>query len=186
MVKLSVVPKKNFNKVRFVRKKFYEVVFDLHYSKLSGFFSKSPKKTRRFVSWRLFKKGYEIMPRSAIGNGFVNVFKYYTYPCLVAQEYGKITDYHLETLRRILKKGSSKRSFIVKRVYPYMRLLKRTNQVRMGGGKGSKFDKFVYPVYPGSVLVDIRGIHKGSVRRIMDYAKTKLSFKVKLVFLDRY
>jgi ribosomal protein L16/L10AE len=178
--------KKNHNKVRFVCKKFYEVVSTSHYLKLMNSFYNSPRKSRRYFSRALFRNKIELMPMSGLRNGFVNIFKYYGYACLVAQQYGKLTDYHLETLRRSIKKAVSKRCFIFRRAFPYMRLLKRVSLIRMGGGKGSRFDKVVYPVYPGCVILDVRGGRRRLLRDILLNISTKLPFKTKVVFLDNF
>jgi ribosomal protein L16/L10AE len=54
----------------------------------------------------------------------------------------------------------------------------------MGGGKGSKFSKLVYPVYPGCIILELRGISNDLIFEVMNYAAKKLPFKTKSVFLD--
>jgi large subunit ribosomal protein L16 len=191
---ISVI-KKVHNKVRLVKKKFN---FVDHYfvSKLFSNMESVPKKTRKWIYRRLsshnlldLKRDFFTLDETSLQeksfDPLYHFFKRFIYPAVVSLEYGFISDYHLELVRRLLRKMTSKRSYIHLRSIPYKVILKRPNQVRMGGGKGSKYSKIVHPVVPGSVIAEVRGTSFGRFIRSYNILKKKLPVKVKFVSFDR-
>ncbi len=61
---------------------------------------------------------------------------------------------------------------------------RRTNEVRMGGGKGTKVDSIIYPVYPGCILFEVRGVTGRLAESIFKYVSSKLPFQTRFVYLD--
>lgn len=188
---LYKVNSKQHNKVRFSGKQFAIVNADSFFKEQFLNFFKNKKKNNDFFFKKFKKLGFldefykvqDIQSKKLISD-FPMVFRMYRIPCLVSTSFGKCTDFHLETVRRLLKKRFSKKALIFKRVHPYKTLLKRTNEVRMGGGKGTKVDSIIYPVYPGCVLFEVRGVTGRLAKSIFKYVSAKLPFQTKVVYLD--
>lgn len=183
---------KQHNKVKYSGKRFEVVNANSFYSSQFLNFFKNKRKNNDYFFRRFKKSGfltefYKVREIYNVDNNNFNfsaVFREYRIPCLIATSFGKCTDSHLETVRRLLKKRFSKRALIFKRIHPYKTLLKRTNEVRMGGGKGSKVDKVIYPVYPGCILFEVRGVTGRLAKSIFKYVSSKLPFQTKFVYLD--
>lgn len=127
------------------------------------------------------KRNYLIKKQS----NFIKLFyRNFGYPVLISQTYGKIADFHLENLRINLRKILGKNVIIFIRIKPYLIILKRSKLVRMGGGKGAKLNKVVYPVYPGCPLIEVRGVSYIKAMKAFKKLKFKLPIKVKLFFAN--
>lgn len=98
--------------------------------------------------------------------------------------YGKLSDFHLEMIRKTIKNSLSKRALIFLRLKPYLIMLKRSAQVRMGGGKASKFSKIYYPVVPGSIIFDIYGVTYKSSFNAFKVLSSKVPVTLKLIFAN--
>lgn len=182
---------KQHNKVKYSGKRFTTLTSDLFYRKLFLNFFKNKKKNNDFFFRKFKKSGFlndfnnvKEVYSPAVNCDFSAVFRTYRVPCLISTSFGKCTDFHLETVRRLLKKRFSKKALIFKRIHPYKTLLKRTNEVRMGGGKGTKTAGIVYPVYPGCILFEVRGVTGRLAKSIFMYVSSKLPFSTKFVYLD--
>ncbi len=195
MKKASLDIKKTHAKVRYVKKK-HVFVDGFFFTKLFSNLESIPKKTRKWIYRRLSSFGLLDMNRSLLDikkmqysvgsfDPLFYFFKRFVYPVLVCLDYSKITDYQLELIRRVLRKNSSKRSYIHLRSIPYKVILKRPNQVRMGGGKGVKFSKKVHPLVPGSVLAEVRGTSYNRFLKSYNILRKKLPFRIKFVSFDR-
>jgi ribosomal protein L16/L10AE len=177
-----------FKGVRFteINKKF----FFLLYSNLENV----PKKTRRWLYRRLAKKKLVLNYRRSFFDissilfmdPFKKIFFRFSYPVFVSLSFFKLTTYHLELIRRIIRKIAGKRVFITLFIKPCVTILRRPNQVRMGGGKGTKIDKIVYPIYPGCRLAEVRGLSGKVAKYIYTKLCKKFSFKLKMVYFNRF
>jgi ribosomal protein L16/L10AE len=181
--------KKSFSKVRIIGKKFFFInsnALSLAIDRLS--FIKF--KTRQYYIRNLNKKNlYKDFKQVLIKkkkmvsfNPFIYLFKSYTISSVVSKDYGKLSDFHLEMIRKTIKNSLSKKALIFLRLKPYLIMLKRSAQVRMGGGKASKVSNVYYPVVPGSVVFDIYGVTYKSSFNAFDVLSSKLPIQLKLVF----
>lgn len=182
--------KKSFFKVKESGKKYFFINI-FNYSKIYNKISFSRKKTRQYYIRNLNKKmlfkNYKDNFDSNLNlkkNPLFFLFKNYTVSMVLAQEYGKITDFHLEMIRKTIKNYISKKSLIFLRLKPYLVMLKRSAQVRMGGGKASKISKIFYPVYPGCVIFEVYGVNYSSSFNYFNSLLSKLPVKIKLIFLN--
>jgi large subunit ribosomal protein L16 len=188
---LFKVNSKQHNKVKFSGKRFMVINAGSFYREQFLNFFKNKRKNNDFFFKKFKKSGFltgnskvqDLYSMRSVCN-FSMVFRTYRVPCLISTDFGKCTDSHLETVRRLLKKRFSKKALIFKRIHPYKTLLRRTNEVRMGGGKGSKISSVVYPVYPGCILFEVRGVTGRLAESIFKYVSTKLPFQTKFVYLD--
>jgi len=98
-------------------------------------------------------------------------------------EYGKITASQIESARRAVRKITKKSGKIFIRVYPYLPLMKKPAEVRMGKGKGSKIRAWVYPVRPGKTIFELVGVSKILAQIALEAAIEKLSVKCKIINL---
>ena len=184
--------KKPFSKVKFIGKKnflIYSNIYNTIYRDLV--FLK--KKTRKFYLKKLLRKkllkNYRLINELNIINfnkktPFKFIFKFFTSCFIISKEYGKITDFHLNTILLVIKKIISKRSLIFIRLKPYKIMFKRSAQVRMGGGKIAKISKVYYPVYPGCVILQIFGLTYKDSRICLNKLKYKLPCSIMLKFVN--
>ncbi len=171
--------KKNFNKIRLnVRKRNFELNSSTYLKKMSDLFYSSKKKNRNIFARRLIRRKIEIKSNSIFFNKFRNIFKVSSIIYLVSLSYGFIYDYQIELVRRLLKNCVSKYSILVKRVIPFLKVTKRSNQMRMGGGKNGKIVCMRSPVYPGCVIFELRGVLLKHVNNVLKLILDKLCFKV--------
>jgi len=98
-------------------------------------------------------------------------------------EYGKVTVDQIEAARRAIRKITKKSGKIYIRIYPYLPLMKKPAEVRMGKGKGSKIRAWVCPVKPGKSLFEISGVSKTLATSALSAALEKLSVKCKIINL---
>lgn len=195
---------KTHNKVRFIGKRFSFVDKHFFFGVLSNIETVG-KKNRKWLFRRLAKKRLVSNYRSLVlesldENDFslLNVGKLvlidplkffffrFQYPVLRSLSFFNLTDYHIELIRRMARRMFGKRVFIRVLVEAYKTLLRRTNQVRMGGGKGAKLFKKIYPLVPGSSIIEIRGY--GSYHMLVNFFNAlskKFAFKMKLVLYNR-
>ena len=135
----------------------------------------------------LFKKFFNNFELNILNlkiNPFIFLFKTFTIGRIISQTYGKLKDYHLEMIRKTVKNYLSKKSLVFLRIKPYLVMLKRATQVRMGGGKASNIDFVYYPVYPGCIIFDIYGITYSNGFNSFKSLLSKLPIKIKLIFLN--
>lgn len=90
-------------------------------------------------------------------------------------------------IRRLARKLFGKNVFVRVLVKAYKVLLRRTNLVRMGGGKGIKIYKTIFPVVPGTSLIEFRGLSSSLfVYRFVNILMKKFSLPLKVVFYNRF
>lgn len=105
---------------------------------------------------------------------------------IISNSYGKMLESHLEILRRKFKQNLGKLVKIELCVKPYKIILKRPAQVRMGGGKAAKFQKLIYPVYPGLIILKLIGCLYKSVLFYFNQIQNKIPFKLCCINLNRF
>jgi ribosomal protein L16/L10AE len=200
--------KKNHSKVSFRSKKNF-IIDKNYYNQIYFKIQSTLKKRRRMMCRKLVKKRLMINYRQLLRKMYIsfenyrtinnvipkkkyykldplfNFFKKYSYVGLISQGYYSITESHVELLRRLLRQKLGKYIFYIIRFKANLIVLKRTLQVRMGGGKGSKFSKKIHKVIPGSVLLEVRGC---SLNMMLIYNKlisNKIGLKTKVVVFNR-
>jgi len=185
--KLQIKIKKRHNKVRFCGKKNFYIGLSFYKYLLNIFMFLNKKRKRMFLKilrkYTFFFKR-RILYRNKfliiVSKNFINLYKkfffYFIFGGLMSLSYYNITDYQIELMRRLAKKCFGKKSVLNMCVQANTVLVKRTTQIRMGGGKGSKFFKRVYFLYPGCLFIIIYGV---TIGRLIDFYRKlckKLSF----------
>jgi ribosomal protein L16/L10AE len=113
------------------------------------------------------------------------VFYRYVFSVFVSLEYYQLTDYQLELIRRLAKKIFGKRVYIKFYISASFILLRRASQLRMGSGKGSKFFKRIYFVYPGCRIFEVRGTTQKKSKYFLKQVSKKFSIKFNVLFINR-
>jgi ribosomal protein L16/L10AE len=162
------------------------------YNKLNN----SPRKTKRWIYRRLsrrrliinmrkfFLKQY-LLEKKFEFNYYSKFFYRFNFISFISLDYYKLTDYQLELIRRLVRKTFGKRVFIKLLINITFIILRRTNQIRMGGGKGNKFFKKVYFLYPGCSFLEVRGVRAHLILILFKKLKKKLPFLFKILILNR-
>lgn len=202
--------KKNFTKFAFVGKRYLLVNWKFYLSLLINLENIS-KKIRKSLFRRLAKKRLVVNYRNFLSlkiqemdtavdynnlktintveyvyNGSVDRFFFrFVYPLMISLCYYKITENQLELIRRLARKMFGKRCFIKLLIVASVNILKRPNQMRMGGGKGSKFSKKVYFLYPGAFIFELRGVLNRNLKRFNLKLSKKIPFAYNIVLLNR-
>ncbi len=102
-------------------------------------------------------------------------------------EYGYLPKQTIEAFRKVLsphfrKKTRGMSKFYI-RCYPYLPLMKKPAEVRMGGGKGSKLRALVCPVRPGQILFELTFRPFRWSSRVLRHASKKLNLKVSVSYV---
>lgn len=182
---------KAFNKTYIIKHQNYFIDL-IYFNKLLLFFNVSFK-IKKWFCRRLFKKNlmlnYRLLYRYYIMKNFnplKKVFYRYNSYLLISQDNYSITDFQLELIRRLARKIFGKHVYIKLLIFIERMLLRRTNQSRMGGGKGSKFYKKIYSLYKGCPILEIRHVLMKRMLLFNLYLKKKLGFCYCLVSLNRF
>ena len=202
--------KKDFTKFAFVGKRYLLVNWKFYLNLLVNLENIS-KKIRKSLFRRLAKKrlvanyrnflslkiqemdivvdNYNIKSVDTIEqkyNGSVDRFFFrFVYPLMISLCYYKITENQIELIRRLARKMFGKRCFIKILIVASINILKRPNQMRMGGGKGSKFSKKVYFLYPGAFVFELRGVLNRNLKKFNTKLSKKIPFAYNIVLLNR-
>lgn len=202
--------KKNFTKFAFVGKRYLLVNWKFYLSLLINLENIS-KKIRKTLFRRLAKKRLVVNYRNFLllkiqeldagvdYNNFQSIkpleqnniesvdrfFFRFVYPLMISLCYYKITENQIELIRRLARKMFGKRCFIKILIVASVNILKRPNQMRMGGGKGSKFSKKIYFLYPGAFVFELRGVFKRDLKRFNVKLSKKIPFMYNIVLLNR-
>ena len=107
---------------------------------------------------------------------------------LQAVETGFIFDNQIIAFFKFIVKHKYFKKKLYVRVYPFLPLTKKPAEVRMGKGKG-KIDSYCKPVYPGSVIAEIRVSKKlpkkspflVSCKKLLLESAKRFSIKTKVV-----
>lgn len=191
---------KRHNKVRFVSKSLFCINYNFFYkilNKLNFLKKKRKKKILKklrkydfFIKIRsLYRINYFYKDVDLIHLNNLSIYGKYTFMyqlfVFISLEYYKITDYQIELIRRMARRCFGKKSTIYIYVYAQFKLIKRTNQIRMGGGKGNKLFKIIYPLYPGCIFFGFYGVRFINLRNFYFKVRKKLAFMFKYSCLTR-
>jgi len=91
-------------------------------------FPQKAKYSKNFTGFKMFNKNFKNPTYSTNRYGCIS---------LVACEYGKITNFQQEAMRRFLRRFLKKKAQIFFRTFPNTPVTKKPNDVRQGRGKGS-------------------------------------------------
>lgn len=102
-------------------------------------------------------------------------------------EYAYMRKETIEAFRKVIaphfrKKAKGFSKFYI-RCYPYLPLMKKPAEVRMGGGKGSKLRGFVCPIRPGQILFEISFKPFPWALKLLKHASRKLNVKVSVSYV---
>jgi len=195
-LKLSNKLIKNHSK-KFFRGKLNFFINDVFFNKLFYKIEHTSKKTRKWIFRRLVRKRlvenyrslffkYQVQKNmNYFIDPLIRLFFKFNFVYLVSLNFYKLTDYQLELIRRLARKTFGKKIFINLHIKATFIILRRTNQIRMGGGKGAKLFKKIYFLYPGCSISEIRGITMKFLVKFDNLLKKKLFFKFKLLNLNR-
>ena len=122
--------------------------------KLSSTNTKSKSSAKHIVKLRglnsiVFQKSYE-----KSYNDFHNILTNLSY-VIISCGYGMVSSQELDAARKIIKYYVKRKGRIHIRAFPYLALTKKPSEVRMGKGKGTKINKHVAPIRPGTVLIEV-------------------------------
>lgn len=101
---------------------------------------------------------------------------------LKSAEGGRLSEAELNAAYKTIKKKVKKLGEVIQVVIPFIGLMKKPAEVRMGKGKGVKIDKWVYAVRPGAVLFEVRGAPEHIALKGLREAKQKLSIKSRIFY----
>lgn len=118
------------------------------------------------------------MPGVAQRGNQINFGKY----ALKAQERGWVTSRQIEAGRRAMTRYCKRGGKIWIRIFPDKVVTKTSDEVGMGGGKGSP-DHFVAVVKPGRIVFELDGVAQDVAKEAMRLASRKLP--VKTIFLTK-
>jgi large subunit ribosomal protein L16 len=106
---------------------------------------------------------------------------------LISVGYGLLSSSEIEAGRRVLRKliGKSRRIRVLVRVYPYIPLMGKPSEVRMGRGKGSRIRKWVSFIKPGKVIYELKNIPFRRALRVLKKSSEKLSVSTRTLFLNK-
>ncbi len=101
-----------------------------------------------------------------------------------SRQYGYLSDHAIEAFRKVIspyfrKKTHSKATFLI-HIYPFVPLTKKPAEVRIGGGKGSKFRGYFSAIKPGQLLFTIFILNPAFSKKLFLYASKKLGLKVNI------
>jgi large subunit ribosomal protein L16 len=98
--------------------------------------------------------------------------------------YGRITEFQMESVRKVLKRTIKKKGQLFVRVHPYHTLTKKSAGVRMGKGKG-KVDSVVYPIRPGKIILELKNdsLTMEMARKMLRQAIRKFGVSVSIIRL---
>jgi ribosomal protein L16/L10AE len=193
-VQLKII--KRHNKRRFCGKRNFYVGLSFYKYLLYIFMFLNKKRKRMFL--KVLRKYTFFFKRRALYrnklliifsknsfNLYKKFFFCFTFGCLLSLSYYNITDYQIELMRRLAKKCFGKKSILNMCIQANTILVKRTNQIRMGGGKGNKFFKRVYFLYPGCLFIIIYGVTVGKLIGFYRKLCKKFSFSFKYCYFSR-
>jgi large subunit ribosomal protein L16 len=91
-----------------------------------------------------------------------------------------ITSKQIESALNVLKKNLGKKGRYWLKIFPHKPKTKKPPETRMGGGKGDVED-YVALVRPGTILFEVAGMDKESLKEILRQAAYKLPIKTKII-----
>lgn len=186
--------RRTFNKYSFLKKKLFFVNKNFYLNIYLNFF-KLPRKNKKWIRRRLFRKFFLKNFRNFLFIDLVGIEKYFylfkmifykfVYFVFLSLQYYVITDNLLELLRRLARKIFGKRAYLFFFIKAEKKIYVRSAQMRMGGGKASKIKKFVYFLYPGCCIFEVRTVRYKFLLSFLKRLTSKLSFKYKVLLKNK-
>jgi large subunit ribosomal protein L16 len=102
-----------------------------------------------------------------------------------ALEKGYLSSVEIEAVRKIIRKRLKKKGNLKIRIYPFLAIMRKPLEVRMGKGKGNRLLKKVSVVKPGQILYELDNVSYVSAYNAYKSALMKLSIKVAFVGLKK-
>ncbi|GBD34637.1 50S ribosomal protein L16 [bacterium HR35] len=99
---------------------------------------------------------------------------------LKALETKMVDSREIEAVINELKRRLGKRGRYWLRIFPHKPKTKKPPEVRMGGGKGD-VETYVALVRPGTIMFEVSGLPKETLKEILRGVQHKLSVKTKIV-----
>lgn len=120
-----------------------------------------------------FKKPHKIFLKGKQLDRYLSDFS------MVSKENKWLTEKELEATRKVIQKViKKKKGKVIVRVKPYLPLFKKSLGLRMGKGKGSKVNRWVYPIRPGKVMFEVKNIRIDNLAlKSLNLGSEKLSIK---------
>lgn len=136
----------------------------------SGLLNRKYKKIQgkvRFV-------GVRLLPKNLPNKNFC---------ALISTGYGLLSASEIDASKKIIRKviGKNRKIKVLTRIFPFIPLMGKPLEVRMGRGKGSRIRKWVYNVTPGKILFELRNISYKNGKNALAAASNKLSVSTKIV-----
>jgi large subunit ribosomal protein L16 len=91
-----------------------------------------------------------------------------------------ITSKQIESCINVLKKSLGKKGRYWLKIFPHKPKTKKPPETRMGGGKGD-VEEYVALVRPGTILFEIAGLDRKTLKDIFKKVSYKLPIKTKIV-----
>jgi large subunit ribosomal protein L16 len=101
---------------------------------------------------------------------------------LMATETHWLTSRQIEAARKVISKRC-KGGKVYIRVFPFRPVTDKGLGAKMGSGVGS-VDYFMFPVKPGRIIFEVRGIPEDKVREAFRIAEHKLPFACRIITKD--
>jgi large subunit ribosomal protein L16 len=96
--------------------------------------------------------------------------------CLIANQSGMITSFHLESIRRFLRRSLKKKAQLFFRFFPDTPITKKPNEVRLGRGKANSIF-WAYFVKKGEVILELNSAKPNIILSSLTAARIKLPIK---------
>jgi large subunit ribosomal protein L16 len=91
-----------------------------------------------------------------------------------------ITSKQIESCINVLKKSLGKKGRYWLKIFPHKPKTKKPPETRMGGGKGD-VEEYVALVRPGTILFEIAGLDRKTLKDVFKKVSYKLPIKTKIV-----
>ncbi len=91
-----------------------------------------------------------------------------------------ITDKQIEASLNELKRRLGKKSRFWLRIFPHKPKTKKPAESRMGGGKGD-VENYVTVVRPGTIILEVSGLDRETLKNALKYVSYKLPIRTKIV-----
>lgn len=99
---------------------------------------------------------------------------------LKSLEAKEITDKQIEASLSELKRRLGKKGRYWLRIFPHLPKTKKPPETRMGGGKGD-VEGYVAVVKPGTIIFEVAGLNRESLKEALKSVSYKLPIKTKIV-----
>lgn len=115
-----------------------------------------------------------------VGNAYLRKVAVAPSYLLIACTRGLVSSNELEACFKDIKKNIKKRAKVFVRVYPYITLLGKPAEVRMGKGKGGRVRGYFTSVVPGKILFELYGLSQQKSKVILENCSKKLSVRTRV------